>query len=203
MVDFDFFFHNPYEGIPASHRGGAALYDWAHAENQLLREVIWPFRAESFLRAGIELPRCEGREDFWGRLTFTSDTPPLFYTDPNLYAGRLIPRHFDLSDLTTTAWQGVHLFDAHHDSGYHHERGPTSFGEWKETGDFSCENWMLVHHDQGSQLTLTYPAWRPNGDSHPPDDPPAHDGRRRTQGRHPVRRGVPMPVRIMGAFLVR
>lgn len=25
VVDFDFFFHNPYEGIPAPHRGDEAL----------------------------------------------------------------------------------------------------------------------------------------------------------------------------------
>lgn len=27
---------------------------------------------------------------------------------------------------------------------------------------------MLVHHDRGSRFTLTYPAWRPDGDSYPP-----------------------------------
>ncbi|MGW6202072.1 hypothetical protein ACWF9B_00225 [Streptomyces sp. NPDC055089] len=168
VVDFDFFFHNPVEGIPAPHRGDEALYDWAHAENQLLREIIWPIRAEAFLRAGIEPPRCERYENFWERFTFTSDNPPLFYADSNLYAGRLSPRHYALFDLEITAWQDVHLFDAHHDSGYPHEDGPTSFEEWRELGDFSCEDWMLVHHDKGSQLTLTYPVWRPNGDSHPP-----------------------------------
>lgn len=47
-----------------------------------------------FLRAGIELPRCEGYEDFWRRFTFTSNNPPLFYADSNLYAGRLTPLYF-------------------------------------------------------------------------------------------------------------
>ncbi|MGW2110017.1 hypothetical protein [Streptomyces sp. NPDC001948] len=168
VVDFDFFFHNPREGVSAPHRGGDDLYDWAHAENRMLREIIWPFRAEGFLRAGIEPPRCEGYEDFWQRFTFTSDSPPLFYADSNLYAGRLTPLHFALSGLNTKVWQEVHLFDAHHDSGYPHEHGPAAFEEWKELGDFSCEDWMLVHHDRGSRLTLTYPAWRPDGEFHPP-----------------------------------
>lgn len=168
VVDFDFFFHNPFEGLPAPHRGHEALYDWAHGENHWLREVIWPFRAEEFLRAGIELPRCQGHERFWDRFTFTSDNPPLFYADSNLHAGRLTPRHYALFDLEIPVWQDVHLFDAHHDSGYPHKHGPVSFEEWAEVGEFSCEDWMLVHHDKGSQLALTYPAWRPNGDSHPP-----------------------------------
>ncbi|MGW2425204.1 hypothetical protein ACWC0C_39200 [Streptomyces sp. NPDC001709] len=168
VVDFDFFFHNPYEGIPAPHRGDAALYDWAHGENRWLRETIWPIRAEEFLRAGIQPPRCEGYEDFWARFTFTSDNPPLFYADSNIYAGRLTPMHFGLFNLKTTVWKDIHLFDAHHDSGYPHDHGPASFEEWREIGEFSCEDWMLVHHDKGSQLTLTYPAWRPGGDSHPP-----------------------------------
>ncbi|MGW3390742.1 hypothetical protein [Streptomyces cinereoruber] len=168
VVDFDFFFHNPYEGSSAPHRGDAVLYDWAHAENEMLRETVWPFRAEEFLRAGIEPPRCEGHENFWERFTFTSDTPPLFFADSNLYAGRLTPRHYALFDLEITAWQDVHLFDAHHDSGYPHQHGPASFKEWEEWGEFSCEDWMLVHHAKGSRLALTYPAWRPNGDSHPP-----------------------------------
>ncbi|WP_146051033.1 hypothetical protein [Streptomyces noursei] len=168
VVDFDFFFHNPLEGVPAPHRGDDSLYDWAHAENRLLRDIIWPIRAEGFIRAGIEPPRCEGYADFWGRFTFTSDNPPLFYADSNLYAGRLTPTHYALFDLNATAWHEIHLFDAHHDSGYPHEHGPATFEEWSERGEYSCEDWMLVHHDQGSQLTLTYPAWRSDGDSHPP-----------------------------------
>ncbi|MET8816450.1 hypothetical protein ABZW47_31175 [Streptomyces sp. NPDC004549] len=168
VVDFDFFFHNPREGVSAPHRGDLELYDWAHAENHMLCEVIWPFRAEGFLRAGIDVPRCEGYEDFWQRFTFTSDRPPLFYADSNLYAGRLTPAHFALSGPKATAWQEIHLFDAHHDSGYIHDSGPASLEEWREQGTFSCEDWMLVHHDKGSRLTLTYPAWRPGGESHPP-----------------------------------
>lgn len=168
VVDFDFFFHNPYEGLSAPHRGDEALFDWGHAENHLMREIVWPIRAEEFLRAGIELPRCEGHEGFWDRFTFTKNNPPLFYADSNLYAGRVTPRHYALFDLEITAWQDVHLFDAHHDSGYPHEYGPASYEEWAEVGKFSCEDWMLVHYAKGSQLQLTYPAWRPNGDSHPP-----------------------------------
>ncbi|MEU6406248.1 hypothetical protein [Streptomyces sp. NPDC046985] len=167
VVDFDFFFHNPFEGLPAPHRGHQGLYDWAHGENHWLREAVWPVRAESFLQAGIEPPRCEGYERFWERFSFTSDTP-LFYADSNLHAGRLTPRHYALFDVEVTAWRDVHLFDAHHDSGYPHEHGPASFKEWAELGEFSCEDWMLVHYAKGSRLALTYPAWRPHGDSHPP-----------------------------------
>ncbi|MDF9808973.1 hypothetical protein M2436_007520 [Streptomyces sp. HB372] len=168
VVDFDFFFHNPFEGLPAPHRGHESLYDWAHEETPLLTEFIWPVRGEEFLSAGVVPPRCEGYQDFWDRFTFTSDSPPMFYADSNLYAGHLTPRHFALFSLAVGAWEEVHLFDAHHDSGYPHEKGPSSFEQWKELGEFSCEDWMLVHHDRGSRLTHTYPAWRPDGDSHPP-----------------------------------
>ncbi|MFF2374879.1 hypothetical protein ACFVUW_10905 [Streptomyces xiamenensis] len=169
-MDFDFFFHNPSEGLPAPHRGPSVLYDWSHAENSLFREAIWPLRAEQFMRAGLELPRCEGYEGFWDRFTFTSDEPPLFYADSNLYAGRLTPDHFALFDMRGAAWRDVHLFDAHHDSGGYsgHRGGPESFEEWMARGEFSCEDWMLVHHGNGSRLNLMYPAWRPNGDSQSP-----------------------------------
>ncbi|MGK7235791.1 hypothetical protein [Streptomyces hygroscopicus] len=171
VVDFDFFFHNPLQGAQVAHRGDPMLYDWAHAETPFLQERIWTFRAQDFLRAGITPPRCEGLDGFWERFTFTSATPPLFYADSNLYAGRLTPAHYALCDGDSTAWQEVHLFDAHHDSGYPHEHGPASFEEWSELGEYSCEDWMLVHHAQTSRLILTYPAWRPHGDSHPPMAP--------------------------------
>ncbi|MFE7114302.1 hypothetical protein ACFU99_02610, partial [Streptomyces sp. NPDC057654] len=169
MIDFDFFFHNPAEGNPAPHRGREALYDWGHAENRWLREAVWTLRAKDFLCDGTDLPRCEGYEDFWGRFTFTDEIPPLLYADSNLYAGQVTPFHFGLFDLKATAWRDVHLFDAHHDSGgYPLEHGPTSFEDWRELGEFSCSDWMLVHHDKGSRLTVTYPAWRPEGDSYLP-----------------------------------
>jgi hypothetical protein len=168
VVDFGFFFHNPFEGLPAPHRGAPMLYDWAHSETQFLRESIWAFRAQEFLQAGLEPPRCEGYHGFWDRFTFTSRSAPLIYADSNLHAGHLTPAHYSLSDQATTAWEEVHLFDAHHDSGYPHENGPTTFEEWREQDQYSCEDWMLVHHEQGSQLTLTYPPWRPTGDNHPP-----------------------------------
>ncbi|MEV0500506.1 hypothetical protein AB0I84_23285 [Streptomyces spectabilis] len=116
VVDFDFFFHNPGEGLPAEDRGPAWLYDWQHAENHFMRETIWPLRAEEFLRAGIQPPRCAGMDGFWNRFTFTSPDPPLFYADSNLYAGHLTPLHYALFDMDATVWQEVHLFDAHHDS---------------------------------------------------------------------------------------
>ncbi|GAB2628172.1 hypothetical protein GCM10027168_69870 [Streptomyces capparidis] len=167
-VDFDFFFHNPFEGLPAPHRGDPVLYDWAHAENRLLCETVWAWRAEELLRAGIEPPCCEGYQHFWQRFTFTSPDPPLFYADSNLYAGLLTPAHYSLFDSKTTAWQDVHLFDAHHDCGYPRDRGPQNIQQWRELGQHTCGDWMLVHHDRGSRLTLTYPAWRPHGDSSPP-----------------------------------
>lgn len=168
VIDFDFFFHNPFEGLPAPHRGHPGLYDWFHGENLLLTEFIWPVRGEQFLSAGIVPPRCEGYQDFWDRFTFTSDSPPMFYADSNLHAGHLTPRHFALFRQAVGVWEEVHLFDAHHDSGYPHEHGYSSFEQWKELGEFSCEDWMLAHHDRGSRLTHTYPVWRPDGDSAPP-----------------------------------
>ncbi|MFF5808984.1 hypothetical protein [Streptomyces sp. NPDC012746] len=109
------------------------LYDWAHAENQLLRESIWPLRAQEFVRAGMEVPRCEGLAGFWDRFRFTTADPPLFYADSNLYAGRLTPAHYGI-DPKTAVWQEVDLFDAHHDSGYPHSEGPTTFEEWRQRG---------------------------------------------------------------------
>ncbi|MFF8883268.1 hypothetical protein [Streptomyces flaveolus] len=169
VVDFDFFFPNPFEGLQTADRGDPTLYDWAHTEAEpFLLDGIWTFRAEDFYRAGITPPRCEGLDNFWDRFTFTSTRPPLFYADSNVHAGRLTPAHFAFSHNTATAWQDVHLFDAHHDSGYPHEHGPQTFEEWRELGEYSCEDWMLVHHANGSRLRLTYPVWRPRGDSHPP-----------------------------------
>ncbi|MFJ9893649.1 hypothetical protein ACIQPR_09990 [Streptomyces sp. NPDC091280] len=193
VVDFDFFFHNPFEGLPAAHRGDLMLYDWAHAENDTLRETIWSFRAEDFLRAGVVPPRCEGYAGFWDRFTFTSVDPPLFYADSNMYAGRLTPAHFGLTGARREPWQEVHLFDAHHDSGYLHRNGPRNVEEWREAGAYSCEDWMLVHHDRGSRLTLTYPAWRPDGDEDPPWVPLNTD----------VDDGSPVPAAFDAVFLCR
>lgn len=129
---------------------------------------VWPFRAEAFYRAGITPPRCEDLDGFWDRFTFTEPEPPLFYADSNLFAGRVTPAHYALFDGAATTWREVHLFDAHHDSGYPHEDGPATFEQWRTMGQYSCEDWMLIHHAAGSRLTLTYPAWRPQGDAHPP-----------------------------------
>ncbi|MFE8975789.1 hypothetical protein ACFYM7_20490 [Streptomyces cyaneofuscatus] len=168
VVDFDFFFHNPLQGAEAAHRGDPLLYDWAHAEAPFLQEDIWTYRAEDFIQAGIEPPRCEGLDGFWDRFTFAHPQPPFFYADSNLHAGAVTPAHYALPGEAATAWQEVHLFDAHHDSGYPHDNGPTTFEEWSEEEAYSCEDWMLVHHAQGTRLTLTYPTWRPEGESHPP-----------------------------------
>ncbi|MFI8194518.1 hypothetical protein ACIF8T_38375 [Streptomyces sp. NPDC085946] len=134
VVDFDFFFPNPFEGLPAAHRGHPMLYDWRHDETPFLQDGIWAFRAEDFYRAGITPPRCEGLDGFWDRFTFTAASPPLFYADSNTYAGRLTPAHYALLDGYTTVWQEVRLFDAHHDSGYPHRHGPVTFEEWRERG---------------------------------------------------------------------
>lgn len=162
VVDFDFFFHNPLQGAQAPHRGDPLLYDWAHADNRFLRETVWAFRVEPFLDAGAELPRCEDYEGFWDRFTFTSASPPMFYADSNVYAGRLTPAHYGLFDCRVTTWQEVHLFDAHHDSGYPQEDGPQDFEQWWARGTASCEDWMLTHHARGTRLAHTYPAWRPD-----------------------------------------
>ncbi|MFG3427618.1 hypothetical protein [Streptomyces californicus] len=78
VVDFDFFFHNPLQGVAAAHRGDPLLYDWAHAETPFLQEDIWTYRAEDFIQAGVEPPRCEGLDGFWDRFTFADPQPPLF-----------------------------------------------------------------------------------------------------------------------------
>ncbi|MDX3076717.1 hypothetical protein ACIP98_41775 [Streptomyces sp. NPDC088354] len=155
-------------GLAALDSGDGVYDDWAHAETRELTEIVWPFRALDFLQGGITPPRCEGHQGFWDRFTFATDTPPMFYADSNLHADRLTPAHYALPASATAAWQEVHLFDAHHDAGYPHQDGPRTLQEWNARGQFSREDWMLVHYARGTRLTLTYPAWRPAGERTPP-----------------------------------
>lgn len=108
-------------------------------------------------------------------------------------AGRLTPAHYGLFDLRAPAWQAVHLFDAHHDSGYPREGGPTTFAQWQEQQTYSCEDWMLLHHERGSALSLTYPAWRPDGEPTAPMVP-LHTT---------VDDGTPVPEAFDAVFLCR
>ncbi|KAF3470009.1 hypothetical protein [Streptomyces sp. Tu 3180] len=203
VVDFDFFFHNPLEGLPVPHRGDPLLYDWAHTEAvPFLQDGIWTFRAEDFYRAGITPPRCEGLDGFWDRFTITSTRPPLFYADSNRYAGRLTPAHYALFDGTAAAWQEVHLFDAHHDSGYPHQGGPRTFQEWSARGSTPART--------GCSSTTR----RARG-SCSPIPPGTREGtairrwsrsRRTSTTRRPSRppsHRVPVPLRRLGPLLVR
>lgn len=157
VVDYDFFFPNPMEsgdGDDAS-RG---LYDWGHAESPFfLGDVIWSVRAGAFLAHNVPLPQIQppagGWAAFWDRFTFADGTV-LKYADSNVHAGEFEPPH------GRRDFGSVHLFDAHHDSGYR----ATSFGEFLDTQRYSCEDWMLYQQAKGCfDLTAHYPAWKPNG----------------------------------------
>ncbi len=153
VVDWDFFFKNPWQGADFTQYDPQhlELYDWTHREAPFFVDTIWSSRASDFLRAGIELPKCDGQYGFWERFKLDPDAVML-YGDSNLHGGRLVPRTFG---YTGKKWKHVSLWDAHHDSGYH-----GTIEEWRCRATLSCEDWMLVHYDKGSQLDVTYPPWR-------------------------------------------
>lgn len=54
---------------------------------------------------------------------------------------------------------------AHHDSGYPHKDGPATFEPWRQAGEYSRDDWMLVHHMKGSRAPLTVNATITTGDT--------------------------------------
>lgn len=158
VVDWDFFFPNPsYSAVIGEE---AMLYLWDHKEAPAyLGPLVWSGRASSFIRNGMELPYAQGYERFWDRFNFNPDGVSVLYGDSNLWAGKIMPSTMGLDEEyeTADAWARVSLWDAHHDCGY---PGTGTLEEWRQRGTVSCEDWMLVHHDAGSALDVTYPGWR-------------------------------------------
>lgn len=149
VVDWDFFFRNPFDG--GDYRTDEVLlYDWQHSESPLYIETLWPIRASGFLRNGLPLPRCEGYEGFWKRFEIYLPTT-LLVADSNVWAGTEEVERPDLEP-----WDSVWLYDAHHDCGYGH----SSLAEVAANGRIECENWMVVHHNDGAQLHVRYPQWK-------------------------------------------
>ena len=157
VVDFDYFFPNPREsGRPDP--SGAYWGDWGHAECAFfLSNTLWSVRAAEFLAQDRDLPPvvppAGGWAGFWNRFTF-ADGARLTYADSNIHAGEIeAPRDH-------RGFDSIHLFDAHHDSGYRAD----SFEKFLDTQTYSCEDWMLYQQAKGCfDLTVHYPTWKPDG----------------------------------------
>lgn len=157
VVDWDYFFPNPFDGGDHDAVADSHLYDWAHAETLFHINRVWQTRASSFLYNGSSLPMCSGWETFWDRFTVAEDAP-LFMAESNLYAATIpagLGYSGSVTDVADWPWDSVWLYDAHHDCGYN-----TTLEAWRERGTITCEDWMLVHHEAGSKLHMRYPAWK-------------------------------------------
>lgn len=144
VVDWDFFFKNSLEWGDTSDPG-FWLYDWGHQEGSRIHEMLWPTRAASFWRAGMELPTVTVPDDFWNRFTFTEDAV-LEVSDSNMYSGVA---------GNDAKFDQVWLYDAHHD--LFRIKTHQHLAEWVERGQISCEDWMYVHHINGAKLHWRWP----------------------------------------------
>ena len=137
-VDWDFFFPIPEDDI-------AALYDWGHNENiPFMSNGIWEFRASSFIRSVIPLPRTNGEENnFWQRFTFQDNTT-LYYSDSHCRVfNQLVLKGIDI------IWN----FDAHHDA-YH------SIKEVEKQGKVTCDNWVTAVIMNDIKVKNFFPKWK-------------------------------------------
>lgn len=190
VVDFDYFFPNPMESGTTADEAAKSLYDWGHAEAPFfINSVIWSIRAGTFQGFGLPLPQVTSPEGgwaaFWGRFTFTDDARAT-YADSNAHAGEINPR------ASRRGFTSIHLFDAHHDSGY----SVKSVDDFLDRSMYTCEDWMLYQQLKGCfDLTVHYPQWKPNG----PDEKVA-------QGcltKQVVDDLAPLPVEFTDVFICR
>jgi len=145
-IDWDYFFPSPMEGSPTT--GHDMFFDWGHYENAFMIERVWPHRAVAFVGNDLPLPMVNDEwKSFLSRFQFTDDVVS-YYSESNMLAG-------GLTSPDGQPFESVWLFDAHHDSGYH----PTTLAEWQATGRYSCEDWMLMHAQDGSELHVRHPRW--------------------------------------------
>lgn len=157
VVDFDYFFPNPMEAGTVDNEA-KGLFDWGHVEAPFfINSVIWEVRAGTFQAYGFPLPQVTppdgGWAAFWDRFTFADDALATF-ADSNSHAGQITARS------GFRGFASIHLFDAHHDSGYH----VTSVEEFLDQSQYTCEDWMLYQQLKGCHdLTVHYPQWKPNG----------------------------------------
>lgn len=150
VIDWDYFFANPCDG--GEYRDPQVLlYDWGHIENDFHVTDVWPHRAQGFLTHGLELPGVSGYTGFWDRFRLAEGVE-LAVCDSNAYAGLVQPSAAADADEFASVW----LYDAHHDAGYHN----STLDAWRESGQLSCENWMIDHHEAGASLHVRYPTWK-------------------------------------------
>lgn len=175
VIDYDFFFPDPMGNDESSLE--ALLFDWSHNEDALhLGGMLWAIRASAFLSQDIPLPTVRGLDGFWDRFDLSA-AGPLLVADSNSHAGAV------------TGFDEVWLFDAHHDAGYR-----TTPKQVAERG-YTCEDWMLAHHNGGAVLHSRYPRWRSNAFRVEPA--PACPLERAFDD------GLPVPVRFDQVFLCR
>ena len=156
VVDFDYFFPNPTMQDPASWTQDTqlGLWDWGHKESELMVSAgMWAIRAASFDRHNVPRPTVRSLESFWDR--FVLPDAQLLVSDSNLWAGTVDPVMYQLSPEQEN-WSEVWLFDAHHDCGYHEG----ALEKYQDDQLVNCENWMLVHQQNGAGLHVRYPLWR-------------------------------------------
>jgi len=175
VVDWDFFFPNPMDGGDFQEAGSKTwLYDWGHIENDYGIGPGWVTRLHDFVVNGLPLPRIQepigGWRTWWDRFDFMDDTT-LLVSDSNGWAGLV---RDDANDPFEQVW----LYDAHHDAGYRKDAWP------RKDNKFSCENWMLVHAEHGSELHVRYPQWKIHAFSAEPD-PPIEVDRKFDDGERP------------------
>lgn len=150
VVDWDYFFYNPLYATDG-HDERFWLFDWGHRESPLYIDVLWPMRAAGFLKHGFDLPTVDVPKDWWDRFNIADDAV-CEVSDSNMYSGIAGDgRVFD----------HVWLYDAHHDLFAIHS--PEQLLEYSAKGAVTCEDWMWVHHLQGSRLHWRYPKWFPYG----------------------------------------
>ena len=160
VIDWDYFFPNPMDGgeyktevVDGKGREGnpTLLYDWGHHESPLMIEHIWPTRAQGFLMNNLPLPEVNDEwKTFAQRFQFDLDEDTYtYFAESNMEAG-------NLSSPYGESFEHIYLYDAHHDSGYKYK----TMAEFRAAQRFSCEDWMLMHADRGSELHVRYPTWK-------------------------------------------
>ena len=153
VIDYDFFFENKLMSFDKDKDPDPEwqLYDWGHAENRFMIEMVWQTRASGFLRNGLELPGLTGEQhNFWNR--FDIDENAICYiAESNSNA---------VSPVVAEGVDEIWLYDAHHDCGYRGEDEEELLSE----GLFSCENWLMYYASQfiDCEVHQRYPSWYPN-----------------------------------------
>lgn len=154
VIDWDYFFPNPFDGGTFTEDTPLQLWDWAHNETPFMRDYVWSTRAGGFIGNGLELPSInDEHRSFWDRFRL-APRARLFYADSNALAvSRKIinPR---------TKFASVWLYDAHHDAGYGGVEQTKRLGEIIRKGEWDCGYWMILYWTIGAALHVRYPRWK-------------------------------------------